>query len=159
MTTALHYEYLESPIGIVEICASDKAIESIYFVDVKHNPSAPNALTKLAAEQLAAYFDGTLTQFSLPISAIGTTFQQNVWQALTQIPYGETCSYADIATRLQNPKAVRAVGAANGKNPISIVVPCHRVIGASGKLTGYAGGLHRKSWLLALEQRREKHNQ
>lgn len=152
-TNPFFYSYLTSPIGMVEICAGEYAIDSIYFVENQNHEAKGNAISKLAKEQLSAYFEGKLTSFDLPLGVQGTEFQQKVWNALSQIPYGETCSYADIAQRLHNPKAVRAVGAANGKNPISIVVPCHRVIGASGKLTGYAGGLERKSWLLTLEQR------
>ena len=147
------YSYLASPIGLVEICANQDAIVSIYFVESQKQPANGNGICELAKRQLSDYFDGKLQSFDLPLDAQGTKFQQDVWRALAQIPYGETCSYADIAQRLHNPKAVRAVGAANGKNPISIVVPCHRVIGASGKLTGYAGGLERKSWLLTLEQK------
>lgn len=152
-SNTIFYSYLTSPIGLVEISASELTIESIYFVEHQNHAATGNAISGRAKEQLSAYFKGKLTSFDLPLGAQGTVFQKTVWNALSQIPYGETCSYADIAQRLDNPKAVRAVGAANGKNPISIVVPCHRVIGASGKLTGYAGGLERKSWLLTLEQR------
>ena len=103
-------------------------------------------------EQFAAYFAGRLQCFDLPLAAKGTPFQQSVWHALCDIPYGETVSYLEIARAIGNPKAVRAVGAANGRNPLSIIVPCHRVIGRSGDLTGYAGGIPLKRWLLALEQ-------
>lgn len=102
--------------------------------------------------QFTAYFSGKLQQFDLPMAAKGTPFQQTVWRALCDIPYGETVSYLEIAQAIGNPKAVRAVGAANGRNPLSIIVPCHRVIGRSGDLTGYAGGISIKRWLLALEQ-------
>ncbi|MDF2630461.1 MAG: methylated-DNA--[protein]-cysteine S-methyltransferase [Symbiobacteriaceae bacterium] len=105
------------------------------------------------AEQLAAYFDRTLQVFDLPLDLRGTPFQQEVWQALTAIPFGATCSYAHIALQIGRPKAVRAVGAANGANPVPIIVPCHRVIGSNGKLTGYAGGLGLKQRLLELEGR------
>ena len=152
-TNNYFYSYLASPIGLVEICANQVAIVSIYFVEKQKQPANGNSICELAKQQLSDYFAGKLASFDLPLGTKGTQFQQDVWHALCQIPYGETCSYADIAQRLDNPKAVRAVGAANGKNPISIVVPCHRVIGASGKLTGYAGGLERKSWLLGLEQK------
>ena len=104
-----------------------------------------------ACKQLNGYFSGTLTQFDLPLAAKGTPFQHQVWQALGEIKYGDTASYADIANAIENPKAVRAVGMANGKNPIAIVVPCHRVIGSNNTLTGYAGGLSRKQFLLNLE--------
>lgn len=108
--------------------------------------------------QLEAYFAGTLTDFDLPLSlqGMGTPFQQQVWQALITIPYGETWSYQQLATKINNPKAVRAVGAANGKNPISIIVPCHRVIGKNGTLTGYAGGVDMKQKLLDIESKRIK---
>ncbi|RSM33097.1 methylated-DNA--[protein]-cysteine S-methyltransferase [Aeromonas salmonicida] len=103
-------------------------------------------------EQFAAYFTGRLQRFDLPLAAKGTPFQQSVWRALCDIPYGKTVSYLEIAQSIGNHKAVRAVGAANGRNPLSIIVPCHRVIGRSGELTGYAGGIPIKRWLLALEQ-------
>ncbi|WP_265433206.1 methylated-DNA--[protein]-cysteine S-methyltransferase [Aeromonas salmonicida] len=103
-------------------------------------------------EQFAAYFAGRLQRFDLPLAAKGTPFQQSVWRALCDIPYGKTVSYLEIAQSIGNHKAVRAVGAANGRNPLSIIVPCHRVIGRSGELTGYAGGIPIKRWLLALEQ-------
>jgi methylated-DNA-[protein]-cysteine S-methyltransferase len=102
--------------------------------------------------QLTAYFKGTLRQFDLPVAPHGTAFQQQVWTALQQIPYGDTTSYGELARRLGNPKAVRAVGLANGSNPISIVIPCHRVIGSNGSLVGYGGGLATKQALLALER-------
>ncbi|MBA4501233.1 methylated-DNA--[protein]-cysteine S-methyltransferase [Marinobacterium marinum] len=105
-----------------------------------------------AAEQLRAYFAGTLTRFQLPLSLIGTPFQQAVWQALQAIPYGQVCSYADIAQAVGRPKAFRAVGMANNRNPLPIIVPCHRVVGASGMLVGYGGGLATKVHLLELEQ-------
>ena len=106
-----------------------------------------------AARQLTAYFDGTLTEFDLPIHLEGTAFRMLCWQVLQTIPYGETISYGEQAKRIGNPKAVRAVGGANHHNPISIVVPCHRVIGADGTLTGYGGGIDRKAWLLMHERR------
>lgn len=102
-------------------------------------------------DQLDRYFAGEAVQFDVPIAAKGTPFQQSVWHALTTIPYGETWSYAQLADAIGNPKAVRAVGLANGKNPVSVIVPCHRVIGKNGKLTGYAGGVERKQRLLAIE--------
>ena len=102
------------------------------------------------------YFSGEAIQFTVPISAKGTSFQQSVWQALTTIPYGETWSYAQLADAIGNPKAVRAVGLANGKNPVSVIVPCHRVIGKNGKLTGYAGGVERKQRLLVIEGREQE---
>lgn len=106
-----------------------------------------------AVRQLDAYFAGDLKSFDLPLDLRGTPFQLKVWQALQEIPYGQTISYGELARRVGNPKASRAVGLANGKNPVSIIVPCHRVIGASGSLTGYGGGIERKRWLLDLEER------
>ncbi|SSY70464.1 methylated-DNA--[protein]-cysteine S-methyltransferase [Alysiella crassa] len=113
----------------------------------------PHDLLKEVAEQVQSYFSGSLKQFSVPIDFVGTDFQQRVWRILQTIPYGETISYAEQAAKLGNPKAVRAVAAANGRNKISIIVPCHRVIGSNGTLTGYAGGLSRKQFLLDLESR------
>jgi methylated-DNA-[protein]-cysteine S-methyltransferase len=109
-----------------------------------------------AINELQQYFTGTRCSFSLPLAATGTLFQQQVWQALQHIPYAQSCSYGAIANFINNPKAVRAVGAANGRNPLAIVVPCHRVIGNNGSLTGYAGGLGRKVWLLQHEQQMQQ---
>ncbi|MBP6563622.1 MAG: methylated-DNA--[protein]-cysteine S-methyltransferase, partial [Neisseriaceae bacterium] len=106
----------------------------------------------VASAQLHAYFTHRLSQFDLPLDLVGTPFQQQVWQALQAIPYGYTCAYADLSQYISRPKAQRAVGAANGKNPLSIIVPCHRVIGKNGQLTGYSGGLSTKAWLLQHEQ-------
>ncbi|WP_213995714.1 methylated-DNA--[protein]-cysteine S-methyltransferase [Arsukibacterium sp.] len=144
---------IDSPLGPLQIFASEQGITQINLGRQTTAPDLPSRLTAQAATQLQQYFAGTLTQFSLPLAAKGTLFQQQVWQALCQLPFGQTCSYATIARQIANPKAVRAVGAANGKNPIAIVVPCHRVIGANGTLTGYAGGLDNKAWLLAHEQK------
>lgn len=143
-------DHISSPLGLVEICASEKGVTSLYFVD-SANPVRANEITDSAVMQLQQYFKRERTEFDLELDASGTEFQQTVWQELTRIKYGETCAYQDIANALNNPKAVRAVGAANGRNPISIIVPCHRVIGANGALTGYAGGVDRKAWLLKLE--------
>lgn len=146
------YCTLSSPCGQLKIHADPDAITRIDFLD-QPEPEQP-ATTPLLSEasaQLTAYFSGHLRSFSLPLAPQGTRFQRQVWQALQQLTYGERCSYRDIALRLDNPLAVRAVGAANGRNPIPIVIPCHRVIGANGRLTGYAGGLERKAWLLQHE--------
>ena len=145
-------QYIHSPLGPVKISASANGITEICFID-NIAPATPSALTKQAAQQLDDYFNAKLTQFNLPLDATGTAFQHQVWQALCRVPFGTTCSYAAIASDINNVKAVRAVGAANGRNPIAIVVPCHRVIGANGTLTGYAGGLDKKAWLLKHEQR------
>ncbi|UZJ44013.1 methylated-DNA--[protein]-cysteine S-methyltransferase [Marinimicrobium sp. C6131] len=152
--TARYQSLLDSPIGTVRILAGDDAITHIDFIDTGDAPArAENTLTRLARQQLSDYFAGQRRTFDLPLAAAGTDFQQACWKALLTIPYGETRSYAEQAELIQRLKAVRAVGAANGANPIAIVVPCHRVIGKNGKLTGYAGGVERKAWLLALERR------
>ena len=114
-------------------------------------------ILQLGLSQLTEYFEKNRTEFTLPLAADGTEFQQQVWQQLRQIPYGGHCSYGDIANSIARPKAVRAVGAANGRNPLAIVVPCHRVIGQNGSMTGYAGGLSRKIWLLNHENRKINH--
>jgi methylated-DNA-[protein]-cysteine S-methyltransferase len=147
-------QFIDSPLGPVEITASHQGICAIRFDSMLSQPATPSVLTERAAQQLRAYFAGDLSQFDLPLDAKGTEFQQQVWQALCAVPYGTTCSYSVIARSINNVKAVRAVGAANSRNPIAIVVPCHRVIGANGTLTGYAGGLDKKAWLLKHEQRR-----
>lgn len=150
-STAIYCSYLHTPIGDLEIRGTETVVLSIYFVE--HRSALPeNDLSRAARLQLQEYFAGSRTEFDLPTQAKGTNFQQNVWQQLKNIPFGHTCSYKDIADELNNPKAVRAVGAANGRNPLSIVVPCHRVVGANGTLTGYAGGLERKAWLLQHEK-------
>ncbi len=148
-------QYIDSPLGLVQIDATDAGICAVSFVSTRQLPEHSSALTTLAAQQLSAYFAGSLTEFSLPLAATGTAFQQQVWRQLCSIPFGQTCSYADIARGISHVKAVRAVGAANGRNPVAIVVPCHRVIGANGTLTGYAGGLDKKAWLLTHEQRQK----
>lgn len=150
----MYLQFIDSPLGVVKITADMSGITAVKFIDESAVEKAqPNMLTEHAASQLQAYFAGTLTQFNVPLAAAGSLFQQRVWQQLCKVPFGTTCSYSAIATALVNPKAVRAVGAANGKNPIAIIVPCHRVIGANGTLTGYAGGLDKKAWLLKHEQR------
>ncbi len=132
--------------------AGIRAIEFPPFGAADAMPSADNPLLAEAVCQLRAYFEGQLRRFDLPLDLAGTEFQRRVWLELTRIPYGETRSYQDLARAIGAPKAVRAVGAANGANPVAIVVPCHRVIGASGKLTGYGGGLPLKRRLLSLER-------
>lgn len=145
-----YYDHFETPLGVMQISANADAVVSIYFVEHVEAVKT-NALTELAKHQLLEYFYKARTHFDIPLQTSGTAFQQQVWKALTQIKHGATCSYSDIATSINNPRAVRAVGAANGKNPMTIVVPCHRVIGANGSLTGYASGTERKAWLLAHE--------
>jgi methylated-DNA-[protein]-cysteine S-methyltransferase len=146
------FEYLNTRFGTLEICADLDGVTSIRFVKDKCKTSNRCFNTQQAVAQLGEYFAGERTQFSLNLSTKGTDFQHQVWRQLTTIEYGKTCSYADIAKGIDNPKAVRAVGAANGRNPFTIVVPCHRVIGSNGKLTGYAWGTSIKAGLLELEQ-------
>ena len=153
------YTYLESPIGKLLLAGDANGLQQILF-STDGRPANPDpewqedafALAE-AMRQLKAYFAGELENFDLPLSPQGTPFQQRVWGELQKIPYGETISYGELARRIGNPKASRAVGLANGSNPISIVIPCHRVIGSNGKLTGYGGGLPIKEKLLALEKR------
>ncbi|MEG3765595.1 methylated-DNA--[protein]-cysteine S-methyltransferase [Alteromonas sp. 14N.309.X.WAT.G.H12] len=147
----MYNAYMPSPCGLIQICASARGVTAIRFVEEKSAPASPSPVTDLTCQQLREYFSGNRHEFTLPLDAAGTAFQHSVWEALTHIPFGETRTYGDIAQCIDNPKAVRAVGLANGKNPLSIVVPCHRVIGANGTLTGYAGGLVRKAALLKLE--------
>lgn len=159
MNSPLAFDYYQPPaatLGLIRIQASDDGLTAITFIEPTAVDTAaqPNAHTRLCQQQLAEYFAGQRTRFELPLAARGTAFQQQVWRRLCDIPFGVTASYADIAARLDNPRAVRAVGAANGRNPLAIVVPCHRVIGRDGSLTGYAGGLARKRWLLAHEASR-----
>lgn len=147
---------IDSPLDNVIIQATDKGISYVGFYPPAHYreiniEQVTNPHIIECAKQLEQYFNKQRQSFSLTLDTQGTQFQQAVWQALMAVPFGQTQSYSDIAVALNNPKAVRAVGAANGKNPISIIVPCHRIIGASGKLTGYAGGLKRKEWLLKHE--------
>lgn len=146
---------IDTPIGPLRLEGDNEGLQRIVFLDgEKKSPrdsSRSPPVLKAAREQLIAYFDGQLKAFDLPLSPRGTEFQQAVWQALAEIPWGETRSYREIAEVIDRPKAVRAVGAANGANPLPIVLPCHRVIGADGSLTGYAGGLDRKKALLTLE--------
>jgi methylated-DNA-[protein]-cysteine S-methyltransferase len=143
-----------TPLGPLVVTANPKGVESVLFRDLSEVPDHSNdTLLQDCKAQFDAYFAGNLQQFDLPLAAHGTDFQQAVWQQLSKIPFAELRSYSHIAQALNNPKAVRAVGAANGRNPLTIIVPCHRVIGANGTLTGYAGGLERKDWLLKHEQK------
>jgi methylated-DNA-[protein]-cysteine S-methyltransferase len=147
------HRIVESPIGPLLIGAGDGELTLLYTSRFpEHRPGGGDADDEAVLDeterQLGRYFEGTLTEFDLPIGPRGTPFQQRVWAALCDIPYGETISYGELARRVGRPGSARAVGAANGSNPISIIVPCHRVIGANGKLTGYGGGLPRKAWLI-----------
>lgn len=149
----MHSTVLSTPLGPVRITSNGTAITSVLFLDEEAEPTqTPNdPLLLECARQLEAYFSGSLTQFNLPLSPAGTAFQQRVWEMLQQVPFGRTASYGTLAHRLGDPNLTRAVGAANGCNPIAIIIPCHRIIGADGSLTGYAGGLWRKQWLLRHE--------
>lgn len=152
------YSTMDSPVGALTLTANASGLTGVWFDTDRHlqNRSGwqqDDAALSPVREQLQEYFAGSRQQFTLPLAAQGTAFQQQVWAALCAIPYGETRSYGEQARAIANEKAVRAVGLANGKNPIGIIVPCHRVIGANGTLTGYAGGLDRKRWLLAHEAR------
>jgi methylated-DNA-[protein]-cysteine S-methyltransferase len=156
---APRYLLFDSPIGPLELRGNGTSITGLFMQTGRHPEILPPGLpgddrSLLAArEQLEAYFAGRLEIFSLELSPAGTPFQQRVWRALLEIPFGATESYGELARRIGLPQAARAVGLANGRNPISIVIPCHRVIGADGSLTGYGGGIERKKWLLAHEQR------
>jgi methylated-DNA-[protein]-cysteine S-methyltransferase len=156
-STVRIYTTLDSPLGELTLTASAGAIDGLFMDGQRHRPAGVERWMRddppfaPAAAQLARYFAGERVDFDLPLRPRGTPFQQRVWAALREIPYGETVSYGELARRLGTPGASRAVGLANGRNPISIVIPCHRVIGADGSLTGYGGGLARKSWLLEHE--------
>lgn len=143
--------YFHSPVGWLKITATDTALTGISFV-ARAGASRPNTIAERAIVQLKEYFTGTRTKFDLPLATIGTPFQQAVWQAIAKIPLGKTNSYAQIAERIGHPKAYRAVGSATGKNPLCIIIPCHRVITANGQLGGFSGSLRAKKLLLELER-------
>lgn len=153
--TSHHVSQILTPVGYLHIFANNDAITAIQFAD-KSRRENQNKVSALGKRQLSEYFAGTRSEFDLPLGATGTVFQTSVWQALMDVGYGKTASYLDIAKSIGNVKACRAVGAANGKNPIAIVVPCHRIIGSNNTLTGYAGGLTRKSFLLSLESHQQR---
>jgi len=154
------YSYLKSPLGKLLLVCNAEGLTAIRFEKEAEDFSLPHEWQNEAEPfqpviaQLQAYFAGELHDFDLPLAPQGTLFQRSVWEALQKIPYGETISYAELARRIDKPSAVRAVGAANGSNPIPIIIPCHRVIGSNGALVGYGGGLPLKKALLALEQER-----
>ncbi|NHM07856.1 methylated-DNA--[protein]-cysteine S-methyltransferase [Flavobacterium sp. CYK-4] len=143
--------YLKTPLGVAKICGDENGITEISVLDNGEVSKQIPAVLKEAASQLQDYFNGKRTTFDFKRNPQGTQFQQKVWNALLEIPFGKTVSYMDITKKLGDVKAIRAVASANGKNPLWIVVPCHRVIGTDGSLTGYAGGLWRKKWLLEHE--------
>jgi len=151
---------MASPIGDLTLVATDGVLSGVFMVDQRHRPPTdmfgkrdPRPFPEVI-DQLETYFTGERTTFDLELAAVGTPFQQSVWAALGRVAYGETASYGQIAQSIGRPGASRAVGLANGSNPICIIVPCHRVVGSNGSLTGYGGGLERKQFLLDLEKRR-----
>jgi len=157
-----HFTLMDSPLGTISLCGTERGLTGIFMQNHRHGPAEgqrrgwqrADAYFAEVRDQLEEYFVGRRTVFSVDIDreAIGgTPFQRRVWKALEGIPYGVTISYGELARRINQPTAVRAVGLANGRNPLSIIVPCHRVIGSDGKLTGYGGGMDRKRWLLDLE--------
>jgi methylated-DNA-[protein]-cysteine S-methyltransferase len=153
---------MNTPVGTLVIQASAQGVTHVDFIETGQTKVHRNELTTRCKRQLQEYFEGKRKSFDLPLDQQGTTFQKSIWNKLIKIPFGQAVSYRDIADMVNNRNAVRAVGAANGKNPIAIIVPCHRVIGADRTLTGYAGGLQRKAWLLkhegiAFKSNREDH--
>ncbi|MFE1439619.1 methylated-DNA--[protein]-cysteine S-methyltransferase [Streptomyces sp. NPDC058739] len=152
------HSVIDSPYGLLTLVADDGVLCGLYMTDQRHRPAEDtfgtfdDTLFAEVEEQLQAYFAGELKEFSLELRLHGTPFQRSVWEQLVRIPYGETRSYGQLADALGNPNASRAVGLANGKNPVSIIVPCHRVVGADGSLTGYGGGIARKQRLLDFER-------
>lgn len=148
------FAYLSSPVGTLTLTEEEGALTGLYFGRLsRQGQEVLSPVLEETARQLSEYFSGKRREFSLPLSPKGTEFQLRVWRALETIPYGETRSYGDMARLIGSPKACRAVGMANHRNPISIIVPCHRVVGANGSLTGYGGGLDAKRFLLDLEQK------
>jgi len=150
--TKKYYGYYNSPIGVLEIISSEDAILSVMFVEEEKESGKDIEILREAIKQFAEYFKGIRKEFNIKCEMEGTEFQKTAWKALMEIPYGETRSYKEQAIQIGNEKATRAVGNANSKNLISIIIPCHRVIGSNKSLTGYAGGLNRKQWLLELEK-------
>jgi methylated-DNA-[protein]-cysteine S-methyltransferase len=150
----LSHTVVESPVGEITLVAAGGALAALHLSEQRHLPPAASfgerrgSILPDVREQLTAYFEGELTDFDVELALLGTPFQVEVWSQLRRIPYASTASYGEIAGRVGRPGASRAVGLANGRNPIAIIVPCHRVIGADGSLTGYGGGLERKRWLL-----------
>ncbi|MES2707655.1 MAG: methylated-DNA--[protein]-cysteine S-methyltransferase [Verrucomicrobiota bacterium] len=159
LTAPVQYTHCDSPIGRLLISGSGNVLNGLWILGEKHAPEIDGSWRRdgtafpEARRQLEEYFAGTRREFDLPLAAEGTAFQRQVWAALLRIPCGATKTYGQLAAEIGNAKAVRAVGLANGRNPLSIIVPCHRVIGANGTLTGYGGGLKAKAWLLEHEGR------
>jgi methylated-DNA-[protein]-cysteine S-methyltransferase len=164
MKTSIAYCNIKSPLGDMLLVANDDALCGIYFAGQKYEPQlgsewredARRAVLRAGSMQLAEYFAGTRVDFDLPLAPAGTPFQHAVWSAIAAVPWGATITYAELAKRAGRPGSVRAAGAATGRNPLTIMIPCHRIVGANGALTGYAGGLDRKRALLLLEQTRAR---
>ena len=156
----LYYDYLETPLGELELTSSSSHLLSALFVKTEKNvldkqPVLSSQVNEEAKKQLNAYFKKEIRQFNLPLNPAGTDFQKSVWTELQKIPFGTTISYLTLAKRLGDVNSIRAAASANGKNPITIIIPCHRVIGADGKLVGYSGDMWRKQWLLNHESKQE----
>jgi methylated-DNA-[protein]-cysteine S-methyltransferase len=153
MVNDVHYAIMDSPLGTLTLASTERGLASVRFgLNMPSDGAFDDAANHEAIEQLQEYFEGRRTQFDLPLDVQGTPFQMAVWDELRKIPYGSTCSYIDIARSLGKPGAARAVGMANHENPVAVVIPCHRVVGSDGSLTGYAGGLHLKQQLLGIEK-------
>ncbi len=158
------YSIIKSPIDDLMLVTDDSALTGLYFVGCDHIPTASNRWTlnpqhpvlRQAAKQLQEYFAGKRESFSLPLRLAGTDFQERVWREIALIPYGETISYGDLAKRAGAPQAIRAAGTSTGRNPVAIVIPCHRVVGKNGDMCGFAGGLERKRYLLGLETKKPR---
>lgn len=148
----MYIGYYKSPIGILKIICNEESLISLSFEEVEEDSENKNEVIEKVIYQLKEYFEGNRKEFELKLELQGTEFQNKVWQELLNIPYGEVVSYKDIASSIGNEKASRAVGGANNKNKIAIIIPCHRVIGANKSLTGYAGGLNKKKWLIEHEK-------
>ena len=151
MKNPIYKTFYESPYGLIEILASDEGVAFVLFVKKRTGRSKNNEHTNLCTKQLHEYFNKERKTFSVPLDLVGTDFQKRVWMELLNIPFGKTISYLQMAINLGDRKCIRAAGTANGKNPISIIIPCHRVMGSNGDLVGYGGGLDKKKWLLEFE--------
>jgi methylated-DNA-[protein]-cysteine S-methyltransferase len=147
----MHSRVVETPIGPLRLVATEQALVAIEFDASPEPTSPPHPILDQAERELAEYFRGARRTFTVKLAPVGTAFQQRVWEALLRVPYGTVESYAAVARAIGSPAAVRAVGAANGRNPIPIIVPCHRIVGSNGDLTGYGGGMAKKQWLLGHE--------
>ncbi len=147
----IYQSYLSTPIGFLRILSNGKFLYQVQFQETD-GPEDPDPITEWTRTQLSEYFDGNRHHFNLPIQPVGTLFEQKVWKALQNISYGTTCSYSDVAHQIDANQSMQAIGNANAKNPIAIIIPCHRVIAKDGNLSGYAGGIERKEWLLKHEK-------